>query len=384
MNIPALISPPRIVVLDTSHLARLAADWASANRDQRRAAQTFIPGLLERGWLPLLCWHQLEELLQHRSEELVDSRLRFLWSWPLMAWIRSPGSNAGPGSILDVLRAEVAAAHAQSDADVLQVRELARDGMFSFGPATDAIPDEFRNWRFLRAALTSRQENAREVAAVSRWRASNIDNTRIADWIDRPLRKNSEITRTFKYLQNNLISEITTRGDKRISDPVAVAGAFFSEISRSRTAIATESDVPPAIQILLNAGLDIEDIDPSATLAETMNLIVFHNRLRIVAKANGLPFQELKRTVTRKRLPVTVIEEAMRIHAHDQPERKGSDLNDVHLLCLAPYADVTYVDKRTLESVRRAKRTEIILAGLIGHVRKVGSYGEIFNTLIDL
>ena len=52
-----------------------------------------------------------------------------------------------------------------------------------------------------------------------------------------------------------------------------------------------------------------------------------------------------------------MIEECMRAHAQDQPERKGSDLNDTHLLCLAPYADVTYVDKRTLET----SLTEVLL-----------------------
>ena len=50
-----------------------------------------------------------------------------------------------------------------------------------------------------------------------------------------------------------------------------------------------------------------------------------------------------------------VIEESMRRHAQDQPERKGSELNDTHLLCLAPYVDRTFVDKRSLESARRAR-----------------------------
>ena len=51
----------------------------------------------------------------------------------------------------------------------------------------------------------------------------------------------------------------------------------------------------------MNAGLDLDEIDPSATFAETMDLLIFHKRLQIVAEANGLPLQELKRTVTRSR-----------------------------------------------------------------------------------
>ena len=99
---------------------------------------------MERGWLPLLCWHHLEELLQHRDDQLVDARLRYLWNWPLMAWVRPSDAEAGPGSILDVLKAEVAVAHSNPSADALQVRDLARDQRLSFGPATDAIPDDFQ------------------------------------------------------------------------------------------------------------------------------------------------------------------------------------------------------------------------------------------------
>jgi hypothetical protein len=384
MTVPPLITRPRLVVLDTSHLAELAANWTSASRDRRRAAQMFIPGLVERGWLPLLCWHQVEELLQHQNDELVDARLRYLWSWPLMAWVRPTGQDAGPGSILNVLKAEVVAAHVHTDADVFQVRELVRGGLFSVGPATEAIPDVFRDWRLLRAALTDKQENARRVTAISRWRTAGIDNTRIADWMDKPLREGGEAVRMLQHLQNNLVDEIAARGDRRISDPTKMAGAFFAEIALNGQAIAAECDLPPAIQVLVNAGLDPDDIDPSATIAETMDLLIFQKRLRIVAEANGLPLQELKRTVTRSRLPVIVVEESMRAHAHDQPERKGSELNDVHLLCLAPYADITYVDKRTLESVRRARGKDSVFAKLIGHVSKAASCSEISVALTEL
>ena len=118
-------------------------------------------------------------------------------------------------------------------------------------------------------------------------------------------------------------------------------------------------------------------IDPSATFAEAMHLATFYKRLQIVAEATGFSWQELKRVVTRHRLPVMVIEESMRVHAHDQPERKGSDLNDVHLLCLAPYADISYVDKRVLENVRRGKAKVAIFGQLVGTVAKAASASAI-------
>ncbi|ASI67934.1 hypothetical protein BA022_04680 [Diaphorobacter nitroreducens] len=125
-----MISQTRFVVLDTSHLAGLASDWAYADRSRRRSAEAFVPDLVECGWLPLLCWHQVEELLQHKDDELVDQRLRYLRSWPLVAWVRPSDPDSGPGSVLEVLKAEVRAAYAHSGAELLQVRDLARKGLF--------------------------------------------------------------------------------------------------------------------------------------------------------------------------------------------------------------------------------------------------------------
>lgn len=376
------INLPRFVVLDTSHLAGLASDWASSDRSRRRAAHVFAPALVGRGWLPLLCWHQVEELLQHKDDELVDQRLRYLRSWPLVAWVRPSDPDSGPGSVLEVLKAEVRAAFAHPGADLLQVRDLAREGLFLVGPGSEAIPDSFQDWRILQAPLAERQEGSRRVAAISRWRATNIDNTRISALLAKPFRKTEDATRALQYLRNQLAGEIAARGDKRIADPGAMADHFFAEIAREGQVIPTGGDLPPVIQLLLIAGLELEDIDLAATFGQTTNLLIFRERLKMVASASGLPWQELKRVATQDRLPVTVIEECMRAHAQDQPERKGSDLNDTHLLCLAPYADVTYVDKRTLESVRRARSKVAAFGRLIGEVHRAGGHTEISAALM--
>ncbi|MCG2656330.1 MAG: hypothetical protein L6414_12825, partial [Hydrogenophaga sp.] len=176
---------------------------------------------------------------------------------------------------------------------------------------------------------------------------------------------------------------IAARGDKRIEDPGAIADHFLEELARDGHSIQTNSNLPPVMQIFLMAGLELDDIDLSATFGQMTNLITFRKRLRIAADGSGLPWQTLKRVVSQDRLPVTVIEECMRAHAQDQPERKGSDLNDTHLLCLAPYANVTYVDKRMLENVRRARRKVSAFDQLIGDVRRAGGYVEIFAALSD-
>lgn len=132
------------------------------------------------------------------------------------------------------------------------------------------------------------------------------------------------------------------------------------------------------------SGLELDDINLSATFGETMDLLTFQKRLRIIAEISGLPWQELKRTVMQSRLPVSVIEKGIRDYGQDQPERKGSELNDIYLLSLAAYADVTYVDKRTLESVRRTEKKIPGFNQLVRRVEKARNYNEISASLATL
>jgi hypothetical protein len=232
---------------------------------------------------------------------------------------------------------EVRAAYDSPDADVHGVRELTRPHVLSLGSGADALPDVYKDWRHLREALNAQQENARRVAAISKWRAADVDHIRIKDLEHASFRAPGDVSRALLYQRQALSREIATRGDKRIADPDALARQFIAEIA-SQVPLQGQGSrtVPPVIQLLLNAGLESEDIDRDATFGQMQDLLVFHQRLRMVAEAHALPWRALKRTARRNRLPITVIEDSMRVHGHDQPERKGSDLNDVHLLCWAP------------------------------------------------
>lgn len=344
-----------------------------------------MPRLLELNWLPLLCWSQLEELIQHEDDDLVDARLRYLWSWPHVAWIRGGDPAGGPGSIVDQMAVEAMVAYDRPDADLVQVRNFARGDLISVGAGTDAIPLDFRDWRFLRAELANRQANARRIAAISPWRGSEMHNKRrMGELMTASPRAPEEALRVFGHLRSSLAKEIEVRGDKRIREPKAMAETFFADLFKSGREAVARGASPTSIELLRAEGVDVEDIKPDETFEQVMDRHVFRKRLRIAAHSRGLSYEELKRVVTADRLPVAVIQSAMRSFGQDQPERKGSDLNDVYLLSLAPYADLTFVDKRTLESLRRARANVPALAQLMGDVRKASSYRDILTVAASL
>ncbi len=367
-------SAVKLLLLDTSHLSGLCADASSREPRRRGKAAEFLDAMFRSGRVPVFCWHHLEELIQHENKDLVDSRLAYLRTVPHVAYVRPSDGHESPGTVVDVFAAEAEVALEHPEADVFEVRELARNRMFRFGNGRELIPDAFRDWRALKPVLYEHQEHARKVAAISRWRATPIDHKRIGTLLEYRPRSRADTNRTLGVLRDQLAAEIAGRGDDRIEDPDRMATEFFFEIARDGSVLSGGDCLPAIIQVLQKAGLEADEIDLSSTFGETMERLTFKKRLQLAAEARGLPWEDLKKSVPPHRLPSNVIAEAMRTHSQDLPRREGGELNDRHFLGLAPYCDATYVDKRTLENVGRASRKVKSFAKLIGSVRRASDY----------
>lgn len=380
MTIPTV----KFVLLDTSHLGGLCADATARELGRRGKAEEFLDAMYQSGRVPVFCFHHLEELIQHGNENVVDGRLAYLSTLPHVAYVRPSDGRQSPGTIVDVFATEAEVAFEHPKADLFEVRELARSRVFQFGSGKELIPEAFRDWRVFRTVLDDHQDNARRVAAISRWRATPIERKRIGSLLGYRLRSPAESNRVLCHLRDQLAAEISSRGDPRIDDPDRMASDFLFDVARGGSAFSSgEGGLPPVIQLLQQAGLEPEEIDLSATFGETMDRLIFKQRLQQAAEARALPWEGLKRAVPAHRLPCNVIAEAMRAHSQDLHRREGGELNDTHFLGLAPYTKVTYVDKRTLENTGRASKKVPQFAKLVGDVRRASDYTRIARAFVN-
>jgi hypothetical protein len=76
------------------------------------------------------------------------------------------------------------------------------------------------------------------------------------------------------------------------------------------------------------------------------------------------------------RLPCGVIQQTVARFHPETREWDGSELSDRHLACLAAYAYVTYVDRRTFEAFRQARQKVPVLSTLVHRVEKAGPYWD--------
>lgn len=367
---------PRVVLLDTSHLAGWFADRASDRADERRRAAAFEARLERGGWLPLLTWHHFEELLQHRNALVVKRRIRALHSLKRLAWIGSLRSG-GLGAVTDIMAAEALAACRFPKADLKTIVMNARQILLHTGSGQDLLGDNALKWLAFQPLVHEREGRTREIVAINQSNFAGIGQTKISTLLQgQRVTDGAEIDARLATLSQRLAGDIATRGDRRIDNPSKPADQLMAEAA-AMAAETPGSASDLVLGTLFNQGIDPADIGPDTTLDDLTALIVYRLQLKIVSENLSLPWPIVKANVPMDRAPSYLIGQALDANAQVLPEHKGSELNDNYLLRAGAYADLAFVDKRTLENVKRARRKEPRLEGLLGEVARAATYQDI-------
>jgi hypothetical protein len=370
---------PKYVALDTSQLVRLIDDTASDDSGRQSNAAGFSCAFADRGGVLLLSWHHFQELLTHRDPTVIARRMKYIQSLEMVATPRSIGDESLPGSIIDIEGLEVRAAFQNPNANLNSVRDAVAVEFYRILSGETIIRQFIQAWPILKDAFREQSARTREIVAIANSDFARIGHAKLADFLGRGARSPAERSRVIDQLHARLSADIGQRGDKRIPDAAATSAAFFHSLEPIGEKLPPDRD--PALALLASMGINPTDISPDTTLAEIGDLAGFQAKLSVVNRSLGLPWNTLKKRVTADRLPSTIIQRAIRRFRPEAGEWKGSDLTDMHLACLAPYADITYVDKRTHEALRTAQRNAPSLKSLLRRVEKARNYIDIVTQL---
>lgn len=364
-----------IIAPDTSHWA----DWIDAAiktpSPTRQVARDLHQRLLEKGRIPFLSWHHLEELLVIDDPENASARVAYLQSLPMMAWMRMPGER-GLGGIVDILTAE-AIAYDSGCRTMADVREHVRSRLLTTGTGIAAIGEDSWVWNVARPIMMQRRQHIGMVSALSGIRMMD-ERQSVAQLCKQEIRAPADRQTVIATIHRTVFSRAKA-ADPRRSDAEAfeMANDFVLRIIQEMPA-----EDATVRQLIVDTygrqGIDEHEIRDECTIAELSELGTFRSHLRLIAEKAGIHFERLKR-VSMKSLPSWRIADALKRHGQERPTRPGSDVHDQHLAVLAAYTDVLFVDKRTLEDFRRVKSKEPELSSLFGTVKKA----SVFEAIID-
>ncbi|ABS62667.1 hypothetical protein Plav_1045 [Parvibaculum lavamentivorans DS-1] len=377
----SLGQPLRLLVLDTSHFSELAG----FRRSQKTQARTrkFEARLLEQGYVLLLSIHHFDELIQHADDALVDARIKFLASLSHVVWIRDHGGALGLGGVLDILVAEAEAQLRSPTMSLLQVRDAAKEKMFLFGSGRDAIGGCLPFLDELRALAIYRAQRHREIIATQHADVFDMSDVKLSTFRAGQKRNSGDSVRVLDAMRTKLVGEINERGDKRMGDIRAHTSSFFQDVLEKGAQLDEHSAVDLVDQIAQLFGVDPDALPPDATMRDLEALATFCRQLEVAAGVLGLPLADLRARCAMERTPSCVVQEGLRTYRQDTAERKGSELTDRYLGCLAPYADITFVDKRTKENFQKASRKDPVFKSVQGRVEKARNIAALERLLAD-
>lgn len=359
-------SQPFFVCLDTAHWVGLTHDIASSQR--RALALQRVADLTSVNAVLVLTQHHLLELIQHGNTEVARSRVESLRLLPVLTTVQSE-YLPHLGSVVDLLAQEILvglqfpALSASEVAGSVKLDLFARVTGESIG---DAVLEQFDEYR---RRAQEQQKRHRELAIIGQSRA--LDQSEEAFLRDGLLRSSDAIDSHLDCLQERFTVEVTRRKDPRMPDASQVAEVFVNSLRSIKAETLSAND--PIGLILREAGLSRSDVEDCRTLGDVRDVVIFMHRARAAYRALGLSPEYLRR-LPRTQIPSFLIQRGLIRHRAEASTVSGSDVSDSHLLSWAPYVDSLFVDKRTLENVRRMVTKRDESAQFLGKVSRASTW----------
>jgi hypothetical protein len=371
------LAAPRYLALDSSMLGNVARDWALGDASRRRRVRDLLAYLKKQGILVFVAFQHIEELLKHENDSVVETRLRFLASIPLMAWCSHYHGEMDLGGILDLTAYELDALEAgcHSPASVI---EYVRPKLISVGTGASLVSRNATNWWLIRPYLIERLAKEREVASLTHrplFDEASLKGVSVADLLQRAVAPDHEADEIQQRLTAVISSKLAAQGDKKLLDPANTAAWFVSQVAQDRQAASARS-VHPFQAMIDESSLDPTSVSPEMDAEYIIEMAMLTGKLSTI--------RNYKRQETRKFdlrtfvLPPSLeLWRRLKSRTAALPRASGSNITDGYLTSFALYVDFFQADKRTTEFIRQIRKdgwiwgevlTSVFLAGGVDHL----------------
>jgi len=373
---------PRLIALDSSIIGNVARDFYHSNEHNQKKARRFLDYLSLKNLIPLITWHHIEELLQHNDEVIVDNRIRFIESFPMIAWFYSINSPGIVGSILDIQATELSWLIDNPSTPLEVVIQKTKDKLLKFGSGQDLVSifnyDE-ETWKQIRENLAHRQDRRREIASIGHAKFIDMQSNKVSDFRNKRLRKPEETTKALDILEANLERELINHGDKKLSGHKSVAREFINEIKENGLQLCHAQGNKQEI-FLKSFGIDPGEVSSDAALQDIGYTAIYKQKIRILAETFGLNYDLLK-AIKEDLCPSWLIWRELDKVLKSAHRASGSDITDKYHSVLALYADILLVDKKFREIFKQVVIRNAVIKKIINKVIKLSDYGNMIKII---
>lgn len=370
------LAKPRIVVLDSATLGKVARDYWAQDVYSKVKARTFITRLQDLGVFITFTLTHVIELLRYNNEQVHRDRLRFLRSIPFIAWLRPYDRNWFPGSIHDLLCRELHVVVHGSARKWRAIVDEVRQDLWETGMGSDMFVENDEFWSNIMRESNHLHEKEKYTASMARTDVGQIKDMKVSEALLLPIRPKEKRGAYIHWFSQEMQRQLDQHGDKRFGYSHKAAIDFANSTLQDVKAI---DDMGGELTQRLLECVDVpeEFVSPKMTIGELAELAVYAKRLKMFSRSLRPAVELTMRDVPQGTLPSYVLERKLVSIQRKADRVSGSDLGDSHIAPLIFYADGIEVDKRTCEFLNQVRRKEPKLASLMGLFFPASDYSQI-------
>ncbi|MCK5600886.1 hypothetical protein KAR91_03395 [Candidatus Pacearchaeota archaeon] len=373
-----MIAIPKIVVFDSATLGKVSHDYWSQDANSRDKARFFITRLKHLGIFITLTLTHISELFRHGNGQVVQNRLRFLRSLPLIAWLRPYNRQWFPGGIIDLLRRELHAVVHSSAQDWREIINEVRLELWETGTGSEMFVEDYNLWSCIQRLCKYQHEREKYVVSVDRTDPGQVRNLKVCDISDLPIRPKEERDAYMDRFALEMQKQLERHGDRRFDCSYDVSIDLANKTRQSIKDIDVKSgDIKQ--KLLEYQGIPKEFVSPGMTIDELSQLAVYAKRLDIISENLSPSIKLSMRDVPQNTLPSYVLERKLASIQRKADRVSGSDFGDRLIAPLVFYTDGIEVDKRTYEFLNQVRRNEPKLAPLMGRFFRSSDYSQVLK-----
>src|SRR6266702_996712 len=189
---------PKFVALDSSHLGAVATDAAAKDHVRQKRARLLETAISDSGSVIVLSYQHIEELLSHQRDEVVQQRVSYIQSLPMVAAVSSFRKDGVIGAITDIQSFEVSAAFNNPLGDLLAVRDEVAKSVFRLCSGADLLGPLVPYLTELRQHFADRKLRNGEIIGISRSTFAGNAGEKIVDLLKGQVRTPEDVEKQFE------------------------------------------------------------------------------------------------------------------------------------------------------------------------------------------
>jgi transposase len=369
---------PKLISIDTSIFGKIAKDYYCNDKRRSEEATRLVEYVIEKGFIPFLSFHHIQEILQHENDTEVFNRWSLIKHFPMIAWFCSHDNREILGSIFDIHLTEVKHLVNRKKQGLKSLLSDVKDDLIKYSSGEDFINQfEFVYCQLRDLGLVDNQRS-KAIESLSHIRDKNIDKIKLSELNSSKLKSPSEVKDFFNGYAKRIEISLIEKGDQKLSNHTLVAQQFVEEVKSEGESFYKNDGSSLLEKFVSINGVKLRQINPKTTVGDLGYLAIYNSKMRLIAKSLKLGINEVE-DLSQDSITSWVIWREIDKMIKNEPYAHGSNIVDKHMLILALYIDVFIVDKRINEYFRQLKGKMPILSKCFNNIVKLSHHSELRN-----